>query len=87
LPKRPRDGAMSCLALLFKNTAEEQSGGNRSEIDAISAILKEVHTSHFRYDEASSGMALCLCDFDGVEDEWMLHYSIHPNDSMVHMLY
>jgi hypothetical protein len=86
-PRRPHDGAMSCLALLFKNTAEEQSDGNRSEIDAISAILKELHTSHFRYDETFSGMAPCLCDFDGVEDEWTLHDSIHPNDSMVHMLY
>lgn len=72
--------------LLERNT-EEQSDSNRSEIDAISAILKELHTSHFGYDETLSGMAPRLYDFDGAEeDEWRLHDFIHPNDSMVHMV-
>jgi hypothetical protein len=72
--------------LLERNT-EEQSDSNRSEIDAISAVLKELHTSHFGYDETLSGMAPRLYDFDGAEeDEWRLHDFIHPNDSMVHMV-
>ncbi|XP_021306691.1 uncharacterized protein LOC8059839 isoform X3 [Sorghum bicolor] len=74
------------VELLECNT-EEQSDSNRSEIDTISAILKELHTSHFGYDEALSGMAPRLYDFDGAEeDEWRLHDFIHPNDSMVQMV-
>ncbi|XP_035817966.1 uncharacterized protein [Zea mays] len=69
--------------LLERNT-EVQSDSNRSEIDAISAVLKKLHTSHFGYDDAFSGMAPRLFDLDGVEDEWRLHDFIHPNDSMVH---
>ncbi|ONL94023.1 Ubiquitin carboxyl-terminal hydrolase-related protein [Zea mays] len=71
----------------LEHNTEEQSDSNRSEIDAISAILKELHTSHFGYDEALTGMAPRFSDFDGgEEDEWRLHDFIHPNDSMVHMV-
>ncbi|KAL6901790.1 hypothetical protein ACP4OV_004666 [Aristida adscensionis] len=69
---------------LLERNAEELFSGSRSELDAISAVLKEVHTSHFGYDEAFSGIGTRLCDFDGAEeDEWRLHDFVHPNDSVV----
>ncbi|XP_062209984.1 uncharacterized protein LOC133911660 [Phragmites australis] len=72
---------------LLERNAEELFNGSRSELDTISAILKEVHTSHFGYDEAFSGIAPRLCDFDGAEeDEWRLHDFGHPNDSVVLMV-
>jgi hypothetical protein len=57
-------------------------------LDAVSAILKEVHTSHFGYDEALSGMAPRLCDFDGL-DNWSMHDLMHSNsnDSVVQMIF
>ncbi|XP_062216714.1 uncharacterized protein LOC133916856 isoform X2 [Phragmites australis] len=70
----------------LERNAEELFNGSRSELDAISTILKEVHTSHFGYDETFSGMTPRLCDFDGAEDEWRLHDFIHPNDSVVMMV-
>ncbi|KAK3150574.1 hypothetical protein QOZ80_3AG0234970 [Eleusine coracana subsp. coracana] len=70
---------------LLERSAEELFNGSRSELDAISAILKEVHTSHFGYDDPFSGMAPRLCDFGAEEDEWSLHDFAHPSDSMVQM--
>ncbi|KAL6648750.1 hypothetical protein ACP70R_012974 [Stipagrostis hirtigluma subsp. patula] len=69
---------------LLERNAEELFNGSRSELDVISTILKEVHTSHFGYDEAFSGIGPRLCDFDGAEeDEWRLHDFVNPNDSVV----
>ncbi|OEL31063.1 Inactive ubiquitin carboxyl-terminal hydrolase 53 [Dichanthelium oligosanthes] len=70
---------------LLERSTEELTNSRRSELDAVSAILKEVHTSHFGYDEALSGMAPRLCDFDGPEeDEWGgVHDLMHTNDSVV----
>ncbi|TVU48283.1 hypothetical protein EJB05_07913, partial [Eragrostis curvula] len=72
---------------LLERNAEEMFNGSRSELDAVSTILKEVHASHFGYDEPFSSMTPRLCDFDGAEeDEWGLHDFAHPSDSMVQMV-
>ncbi|KAJ1298649.1 hypothetical protein BS78_01G469700 [Paspalum vaginatum] len=72
---------------LLERTTEEQSNSSRFELDAISTILKELHTSHFGYDEALSSMTPRLCDFDGGEDdEWRIHDFMNPNDSVVQMV-
>ncbi|XP_025792659.1 uncharacterized protein LOC112873810 isoform X4 [Panicum hallii] len=74
--------------VLLERNAEELTNNSRSELDAVSAILKEVHTSHFGYDEALSGMAPRLCDFDGL-DNWSMHDLMHSNsnDSVVQMIF
>ncbi|CAN6285585.1 unnamed protein product [Urochloa humidicola] len=53
---------------LLDHNAEELNNSTRSELDAVSAILKEVHASPFGYDEDLSGR---LCDFDG--PGWEFH--------------
>jgi hypothetical protein len=65
---------------LLEHSAEELFSGSRSELDAISAILKEVHMSHFGYYKPPR-----MCDFGAEEDEWGLHDFAHPSDSMVQM--
>ena len=75
--------------VLLERNAEELTNNSRYELDAVSAILKEVHTSHFGYDEALSSMAPRLCDFDGLDDEdWSMHDLMHPtsNDSVVEVI-
>ncbi|CAL4912733.1 unnamed protein product [Urochloa decumbens] len=64
---------------LLECNAEELTNSSRSELDAVSAILKEVHTSHFGYDEDLSGMAPRLCDFD--RSGWGFPDYMHSNDS------
>ncbi|KAG8096003.1 hypothetical protein GUJ93_ZPchr0013g35327 [Zizania palustris] len=72
---------------LLEQNAEELFNGCRSELDAISTILKEVNKTHFGYDETFSGMTSRLCDFDGTEeDEWRLPGFVHPNDSVVQLV-
>jgi len=75
--------------VLLERNAEELTNSSRYELDAVSAILKEVHTSHFGYDEALSSMAPRLCDFDGLDDEeWNMHGLMHSNsnDAVVEMI-
>jgi hypothetical protein len=70
---------------LLKNRQDELLETNvcRPELNAISTVLKEVHTSHFGYDEGFSGITSRPYDFDGVIDDWRLHDFTHPNDSVV----
>ncbi|KAF0912897.1 hypothetical protein E2562_019477 [Oryza meyeriana var. granulata] len=72
---------------LLELNAEELFNGCRSELDAISTILREVKTACFGYDESFPGITSRPCDFDGTEeDEWMLHDFEHSNDSMVRLV-
>ncbi|KAM0849878.1 hypothetical protein ACQ4PT_053486 [Festuca glaucescens] len=60
-----------------------ESKACRSELDAISNVLKEVRNSHYGYDEGFSGMTSRPYDFDGVIDDWRLQDFVHPSDSVV----
>uniref|UniRef100_A0A0E0CVN5 USP domain-containing protein n=1 Tax=Oryza meridionalis TaxID=40149 RepID=A0A0E0CVN5_9ORYZ len=67
--------------------AEELFNGCRSELHAISTILREVKTAPFRYDETFSGMTSNHRDYDGTEeDEWGFYDFEHSNDSVVQLV-
>ncbi|KAF2937451.1 uncharacterized protein [Oryza sativa Japonica Group] len=67
--------------------AEELFSGCRSELHAISTILREVKTAPFRYDETFSGMTSNHRDYDGTEeDEWGFYDFEHSNDSVVQLV-
>jgi hypothetical protein len=69
---------------LLDCTAEVMTNRNRSELDVVSSILKEVHTSHFGYDDAFSSMTPRLCDYDGTDEEGWRLPDLQSNDSVVH---
>ncbi|RCV46398.1 hypothetical protein SETIT_9G528400v2 [Setaria italica] len=71
---------------LLDFNAEVMTNRSRSELDVVSSILKEVHTSHFGYDEAFSSMAPRLCDYDGTEEEGWRLPDLQSNDSVVHVV-
>uniref|UniRef100_A0A0E0K976 USP domain-containing protein n=1 Tax=Oryza punctata TaxID=4537 RepID=A0A0E0K976_ORYPU len=68
-------------------SAEELFNGCRSELHAISTILREVKTAPFRYDESFPGMSSNHRDYDGTEeDEWGFYDFEHSNDSVVQLV-
>lgn len=71
---------------LLDFNAEVMTNRSRTELDVVSSILKEVHTSHFGYDEAFSSMAPRLCDYDGTEEEGWRLPDLQSNDSVVHVV-